>query len=306
MPLNFNLDTIKSTEFGVGRDNEEGGDDFPLIPVDVDVQTALNEMAHYTWNSLREINDPDEYQPSEKYASQEYVLVEFHSEWATRLRNLHLANNPTLNTAALAEPGDIFCYFARYADSRGRRLTAVRRANQFKGLLKSRNRLVRIIDDTLQIVEDETFKLDQDFDLLIDSAHIHILRPSGFEFIAELQEAIRDAVPENVKSIQRDMPYVDFAGIEEYAARHTRAARLLASIRSQRETQNISQRLLKAACRTHGVNVQVRNGTITVSSGNEMMFLDILDRRMYELELVEGSREQYKAGSRRRVGTQAT
>jgi hypothetical protein len=181
----------------------------------------------------------------------------------------------------------------------------VRRATQFKGLLKSRNRLIRIVDDTLQIVEDKTFKLDRDFDLLIDSTQIHILRPSGFEFIAELQEAIRDAVPGNVASIQRDMPYIDFASIQEYAGSHTRAARLLASIRSQRETQNISQRLLRHACRTHGIEVQVRNGTITIPAGYEVTFLDILDRRMYELELVEGSREQYKAGSRRRVGTQA-
>jgi len=305
MPLNFNLDAIRSTEFGVGRDNAEGADDFSMIPVDSEVQDALKEMAGDTWDALRENNDPDDYQPSEKYAPQEYVLVEIDTDWATRLRNLHLANNPALNATALEDPGDVFCYFARFTDSRARRLTAVRRANQFKGLLKSRNRLVRFVDDTLQIVEDTTFKLDRDFDLLIDSAHIHILRPSGFEFIAELQEAIRDAVPDNVRSIQRDMPYIDFRGIQEYAGSHTRAARLLASIRSQRETQNISQRLLRNACRTHGVDVQVRNGTITIPGGYEMMFLDILDRRMYELELVEGSREQYKAGSRRRVGTQA-
>jgi hypothetical protein len=303
MPLNFNLEGIRSTAFGVGRD-EEDGESFSLIPVDADVQEALSEMASETWSVMGENGDPEEYQPAEKHASQEYLITEIDSDWATRLRDLHQANNLQLGTGALEEPGDVFCYFARFSDARGRRLTAVRRANQFKGLLKSRNRLLRIVDDTLQIVEDKTFKLDRDFDLLIDSTHIHILRPSGFEFIAELQEAIRDAVPGNVASIQRDMPFVEFAGIQEYAASHTRAARLLASIRSQRETQNVSQRLLRNACRTHGVDVQVRNGTITIAAGHEMTFLDILDRRMYELELVEGSREQYKAGSRRRVGIQ--
>lgn len=303
MPLSFNLDSIRSTEFGVGRDDEEG-EDFPLISVDADVQDALREMADETWEAMSESDEPAEYQPSEKYASQEYVITDLDSDWATRLRNLHQANNLQLDTESLEEPGDIFCYFARFTDARDRRLTAVRRATQFKGLLKSRNRLVRIVDDTLQIVEDKTFKLDRDFDLLIDSAHIHILRPSGFEFIAELQEAIRDAVPNNVASIRRDMPYVDFTGIQEYASTHTRAARLLASIRSQRETQNISQRLLRSACRVHGVEVQSRNGVITIQAGHEMTFLDILDRRMYELELVEGSREQYKAGSRRRVTSQ--
>jgi hypothetical protein len=224
------------------------------------------------------------------------------SELATRLWNLHRANNLLPDTTALEEPGDVFYYFARFSDSRSRRLTAVRRATQFKGLLKSRNRLIRLVDDTLQVVEDNTFKLDHDFDLLIDSLSVHILRPSGFEFIAELQEAIREAVPDNIASIQEDMPFVDFSGIQEYASRHTRAARHLASIRSQRETQNISQALLKKACRTYGVEARVKNGQITIQAGSEMTFLDILDRRMYELELVDGLPERYRAGSRRKVG----
>ncbi len=238
MALNFNLERIRSTEFGVGLDEAEG-ESFSLIPVDAEVQDALREMAAETREAMIEYGDPDEYQPSEKHAPQEYLTTEVNSDWATRLRHLHDANNVPLGVGALEDPGDVFCYFARFSDSQGRKLTAVRRATQFKGLLKSRNRLLRVVDDTLQIVEDNTFKLDRDFDLLIDSTHVHILRPSGFEFIAELQEAIRDAVPGNVASIQRDIPYVEFAGIQEYASRHTRAARLLASIRSQRETQNV-------------------------------------------------------------------
>ena len=176
----------------------------------------------------------------------------------------------------------------------------MRRATQFKGILK--NRLIQFVTDALKLVEDDTFKLDTDFDLLIDSSRVHVLRPSGFEFIAELQDAIRAAVPDNVASIQKDMPFVDFSNIEEYAGTHTRAARYLSSIRSQRETQNISPALLKKACRAHGVDLQVKNSKITVLGGSEMDFLDILDRRTYELELVEGSRERYRAGSRRKIG----
>lgn len=304
MALNFGLNAIRSTEFGVGRDDEDEGI-LSLIPVDGGVQDGLREMAAETWGAMSDNEDPEEYQPSEKHASQEYVYLPTESELVTRLWNLHRANNLNLDPTALEDPGDVSYYFARFSDSRGRRLTAVRRATQFKGLLKSRNRLIRLVDDTLQIVEDNTFKLDRDFDLLIDSLSVHILRPSGFEFIAELQAAIRDAVPNNIASIQEDMPYVDFSGIQEYASRHTRAARLLASIRSLRETQNISQRLLRSTCRTYGVEVRIREGRIIVPAGFEMTFLDILDRRMYELELVEGAPEQYKAASRRRVGTQA-
>jgi hypothetical protein len=250
---------------------------------------------------MRDNDDPDEYQPSEKHGSQEYVYILTNNELAARLRNLHRAVHIPINSAALEDPGTVFCYFARLVDSRERRLTAVRRATQFKGIVKSR--LMHFISDALKLVDDKTFKLDKDFDLLIDSNRIHILRPSGFEFIAKLQEAIRDAVPSNITAIQQDIPFVDFASIEGYAQRHTRAARHLASIRSQQETQNLSQALLKKACKTHGVELRVRNGRLTILQGSEMNFLDILDRRMYEQELVEGSPERYRAGSRRKVGS---
>jgi hypothetical protein len=298
MTLNLSFDSIKSIEFGVGRD-EDGKETFFLVPVDENVQTALKEMVEDTWGAMREEGEPREYEASEKYASQEYVFVSTNESLVERLTALHRANLP-INSLALKEPGAIFTYFAKLTDSKGRWVTAVRRATQFKGILKSR--LLQFITDALKLVEDSTFKLDSDFDLLIDSAKVHILRPSGFEFIAELQEAIREAVPNNVASIQKDIPFVDFEIIGEYAASHTRAARHLASIRSQRETQNISQALLKRACKTHGVDLLVKNGKITVLAGSEMDFLDILDRRMYELELVEGSPERYRAGSRLKIG----
>lgn len=302
MPLEFNFNAVRATEFGVGRDDDAEGN-FSLIPVDADVQTALQEIAAGTWQAMADTEDgSQDYQPSEKYSSQEYLVAPIDGDVVARIRNLHLANNLALDATVLEEPGEISCYFAKFTDSRGRRLTAVRRATQFKGLLKSRNRLVRFVTDALQIVEDETFKLDHDFDLLIDSTQVHILRPSGFEFIAKLQEVIREAVPDNIASIGEDMPFVDFAGIQDYASQHTRAARHVASIRSQRETQNVSQSLLKKACKSHGVEVKTKGGKLTVAPGSEMTFLDILDRRMYELELVENSPEKYRAGSRRRVG----
>ncbi|MFO0754574.1 MAG: hypothetical protein U0411_14770 [Thermodesulfovibrionales bacterium] len=71
-----------------------------------------------------------------------------------------------------------------------------------------------MLDDTLEIIEDTVFRLDNDFDLLVDSANIHILRPSGFEFAGKLQQAILDAVPENIKAIRKDLTFVDFDDIE--------------------------------------------------------------------------------------------
>jgi hypothetical protein len=219
-------------------------------------------------------------------------------ELATPLRDLHDATNLTIDSSALADSADVFCYFARFYDTKGRRLTAVRRATQFKGVLK--NRLLRLTTDALKLIEDKVFKLDMDFDLLIDSANVHILRPSGFELLGNLETAVLDAVPKNIRAVQKNVAFVDFASIQSYAISHPRAARYLASI-CQQETKNIDKRALKELCKRTGVEIKESDGKIKVEDGQVLPFLEVLDRRRYEIELVKNSPEQYRAGSREKL-----
>ncbi len=88
-------------------------------------------------------------------------------------------------------------------DEQGRSLTGLRRATHFKGVIRSR--LIRFATDALKYIPDPVFKLDHDFDLLVDSSTVHILRPSGFEAAGKLQEVILAAVPQNVSTIQNDL-----------------------------------------------------------------------------------------------------
>lgn len=301
MKLEFDLASVEVTEFGVGLEGDNG-QSFVAVPVDAGVQEALREMAADTRNAMQADEDgPARYEPSEKHAATEYLYLPLTDDMAESVRNLHGAANLAINTSALTEPADLFCYFARFTDNKERRLTALRRASQFKGVLKSKNRLIRMLDDTLSVIEDTVFRLDNDFDLLVDSARVHILRPSGFEFAGKLQQAILDAVPENLKAIRKDLSFVDFDGIEVYAAKHPRAARYLASIRGQAETKNIDKAALKRVCKSTGVKVSESKGTIAVAPGHEIGFLEVLDRRRYELELVKGQPERFKAGSRTRL-----
>lgn len=158
-----------------------------------------------------------------------------------------------------------------------------------------------MLDDTLQIIEDTVFKLDNDFDLLIDSKSVHILRPSGFEFAGRLQQAILDAVPKNIQAIAKDLGFVEFDGVEAYAGKHPRAARHLASIRAQKETKSIDKSLLKRLCRQTGVEVTESKGKVGIAPGHEMGFLEVLDRRRYEVSLVKESPERYRASSRKKI-----
>jgi hypothetical protein len=299
MNLDFDLGNVTVTEFGVGRD-DGNGQTFVVVPVDAEVQTALREMVQATWDAMQQDMDgPAKYEPSEKHGSTEYLTLPLADGMASSLRDLHGAATLDLEATALDEPSDVFCYFVRLTDKKKRRLTALRRATQFKGVLKKR--LIRFVSDSLKLIDDRVFKLDSDFDLLVDSATVHILRPSGFEFAGKLQQAILDAVPENIKIIGTDLPFVEFGGIEAYAGKHTRAARYLASIRGQEETKNIDKSLLKKLCKQTGVEIAESKGMVIVADGQELGFLEVLDRRRYEVSLVKEKPERYRAASRKKI-----
>lgn len=299
MKVAFDLTKVKTVEFGMGQDS---GDEqvFFAVPVDPDAQKALVEMVKVTMQAMQNSGDNQiEYQPSEKYASVEWLFLPLSGNSTSSIQQLHNAANLLLNSNAISKMEEVFCYFARLTDSSGHRLTAMRRAAQFKGILKSR--LLRLVTDSLKLVHDNVFKLDIDFDFLIDSANVHILRPSGFEAIAKLQEEILAAVPKNIASIRRSLSFVDLGGVEDYASKHLRAARYLASIQGQGYTKNINKGALKKLCKATGVLISEFNGKLLIDAGHELGFLEVLDRRRYELELVDGSPESFMAASRRKL-----
>ena len=172
----------------------------------------------------------------------------------------------------------------------------MRRAPKLKGVQKKR--LMRFGDNTLKIIPDKVFKLDNDYDFLFDSEKLHILRPSGLEFTAQLQEAIMAAVQSNVDTISSDISYVNFESISEYAQKHPRAARYIASIRSQSEAHNVDKDKLKLFCQRTGVNFTETNNQLEINVANVMGLLEVLDRRRYEVDLVEDSIEVFRASGR--------
>lgn len=301
MNLAFDLNNVTVVEFGVGRD-DGNGQDFLAMSVDIKVQTALREMVHATWQAMQQNEDrPTKYEPSDKHGSVEYLYLPLADDMAAGVRNLHRAVNLPIDATALTIPSDVFCYFARLTDDKQRKLTALRRATQFKGIVKNKGRLIRVIDDSLQIVSDTIFKLDSDFDLLIDAKNVHILRPSGFEFAGKLKQAILDAVPVNMAAIKAELTFIAFDGIEQYAVNHPRAARYLASIRGQKEMKDIDKAALKKLCEDTGVGVSESKGKFIITDGHEMAFLQVLDRRRYQLELVKDKPEKFVAGSRKAI-----
>lgn len=295
--MNFSLDQIRVVQFGVGRDDVQYT--FCAVAVDQGVQQALAEMARTTWTALQAEGDGDPYEPAEKYGPTEHLLMALEDPLAQRLRDLHEAANLQMDNNALADPANVFCYFTRFIDAQGRRLTALRRSTQFKSI--SNNRLINFVDDTFTLVPNRVFRLDHDYDLLIDSDNVHILRSASFESVGKLQGAVLAATPQNIAELQRDLPFFQFDSVLAYSGTRPRAARYLASIRA-RGVANINRDALVRACARAGVVVQEVNGQLVVEEDQVMGLLEVLDHRRYEVDLDPTQPVQYRAQNRQRVG----
>jgi len=300
------LQNIQTVEFGVCCGDEDDENYF-LVPVDVTVQNALKEMAYSTASQINcfQTNlDLQFYEPAEKYGAIEKLRYPVHdsdSDGDITPVRLFVANNLSTAENGLNYPTEIIFYFAFFRDQEDRKLLAIRRATQFKGVLKSKGRLIHWLDNTMKVVEDDVFKLDQDFDYLVTDDEIYILRPNGFEFTAAIDERLLEKSIQNTRELQNVIPFVQFEFLTEYVSKHKRAARLVAAIRSRNDLCYITKESLRAVCDQTGIVLEEIDGKLQPMNGQEIHFLMLLDRRRYCLSLIDNSPETYEAASRRKV-----
>ena len=298
MSLNFDLDRIETTEFGIGR-KVDGRLIFETVSVDMDIQDNLRQYASDTWEQMCSRSPPYEYDPSDVIKDIDYIYLELDDPMARIYRELHNAGNLPSSHMALSKSDNTVCYFARFTDNTNRRLTAIRRAIQFR-IIKKRNAVMQLVDDTLKLMTDPIFKLDTIFDMLIDFEMVHVIHPKSFEIIGDLKEFVRDAARNNAQSIQADIGFVNMTPVAIYAIRHIRAAKYLASIQSHGWARGISYTVLRNACNENDVDITESNGHIDVSQ-DIMGFLEILDRRRYNVNLIANHPEQFRAVSRQKI-----
>ena len=292
-PLDFNFENIETTEFGIGKKQEKPI--FMSIPVSIRVQDILRDYAEQTWTKIQNYDDEEiEYDPSNQAASTQYVHLALENEMASVFHNLHVTEN--LMSGGVDDIVNVTCYFSRFTDSTGRRLTAIRKVIGFKSL----NKYVSWMEDALDLADGPIIKLDPIFDLLIDSKFVHVLHPNSFEHIGNLIPFIRQAARKNIGILQTDLPFVDMNVVQNYAAEHIRAARYLASIQTRGWTNGIDQNMLRQLCVAHNLNIVMDNDIWNVA-GDIMKFLEVLDRRRYGVELSRQGPEQFRATSRQRI-----
>ena len=274
-----------------------------LIPIDDTVRDALVEMR----NNFLEIYDGiaadvEEFSPAEKYATTEKLKANLNKEYLHSMNDLFHHQNHPVNHVDLAEylPA-VEYYFSEFIHNNGAKTIGVKRPNQFKALLKKK--IFSFVDDTLKAVEDDVFKLDNDFDILIHDTYVEILHPAGFVFISDLEDQILLGVASTVQQLSQSIPFLDFNSIADYVTNNKarRAAKLLASIKSREDLDLTDQHKVIEKCAHLGISLVDAGGKLKTTDDKIIDLLEVLDRRSYEYDLTTSNVvEIYVANSRKK------
>jgi len=290
--------SLKNVEMGVCKDMPEGERCF-LIPIDDSVRDNLESMLWTTYDQLE--GQREDYELTQKYAAKENLVIRSSSPLSQRGRELYETTNIQTNSRALDDPSSVLYYFAFFRYRGGDKVLGVRRAAQFKVVLSARNRLVRMVDETLRVVDDPVFRLDLDFDYLVEPEEISIIRASGFEYTVSMAGYVEEAIESNIEELGRTIPFIDFESLTPFVQSHKRAARVVAALRSREDLARISKRKLVKMCRENNINLVNRRGVLSPAAGHEDSLLKLLDRRRYVISLIEDEYERYEAENRRTV-----
>jgi hypothetical protein len=192
-------------------------------------------------------------------------------------------------------------YFAIFHDNQGRKAIGIKKGTQLKGTLGARNRFMRVLDDSLQMVEDKVLKLDREFDAVIMDAHVFMLKVRSVEYIANIVDRVAGAAQHKVQNIHDTIEFLDLSRIRDSIQDHPRMARLAASIAARDDLDQIRQDRVEELAGYHGLVLSNVDGRLQCRRQDETKLLEILDARRYQLDLTATGPVPYRATGRQKV-----
>lgn len=296
---------IDRFDFGVCLRDGEVRSSFrvPIRPeVELVFQNALvktvESMTGEDGQSLAELND---YDPAEKHETLDPCSVPLNSPWLSKVRDLTgITDFETSGTVLRDNPTKVFFYFCRFKKGRYY-FWGLRKATQFKSSLKTTNAFFQ--GDELDIVGGNVFRLDDVFDAIIAEDRAYILRPKDFEYLADLEQVMRETAAESIRQVDGQLPFVDLSGLATQMERggSIRRARLAASVAARTDLAQTDRTLFAQACANSGIVLEDNDGMLTASAEQSWDLLTVLDRRRYWVDLIAGQHEIYEAASRERI-----
>ncbi|MDP2780394.1 Kiwa anti-phage protein KwaB-like domain-containing protein [Devosia sp.] len=292
--------SIASVNFGIGlRSNS----DLYFVPTNGGFKTALKEMTVSTVAALNAAEgDWQEYDISEDYGARRRVYCKRDNEYMTVFSTLFDAGALDDLTNLSDHVNDIEYYFTEITDDQNRRMVGVRKATQFKGTVKAKNRLARMINDTLSIIEDTVFKLDNEFDVLVTDAHVYILNDAKMQHLGEITSRVAATAKDKIQVVEDTITFLDLSRIKEKIEKHPRVARYAASIAQTPNIGNFQRAKIEELARQHGIVFkELDTGKLQCRVQDEAKLMELLDARRYHLDLANNGGDPYRATGRQKV-----
>lgn len=303
----FSWKNVARTEMGVILEDSKHQTQFLRVPIQDAVQTTLKYMlsaTHAAMIKLVPAGDFPDLELAQIYEPKTALFVPATCDFVQDAMALHALSNLRLAPNALDNPDEVRIYFAIFRDPQGNKVVACRRAVTFKGLIK--RKIFFWKDKTLAPADSPVFALDHEFDYIIAKEGIFILHPGQFNAEAVDNKTICKQSADGLHVMEKRAKFISFSALDAYVRTHPMAAKLLASIRQRKDLEVMSPELVKSQFTRQGIPFTEKNGMVGPAAEHEIDFLKLLDRRLYDMELIEGQHELYAAGNRTQRAATAT
>ncbi|RWO81036.1 Kiwa anti-phage protein KwaB-like domain-containing protein [Mesorhizobium sp.] len=292
----FDGGAIESVNFGV-RLRSSGNMYF--VPTDAGTKNALRAIYRDTVFAFYGIlTDWEAYDISEDYGVRRRIYADKENEFMADLSAVFGAGalDDIANFQNHAQ--DVDYYFAEFTDNQNRRAVGIKKATRFKGTIAARNRLVRLVDDTLVFIEEDVLRLDEEFDLIVTDAHVYILNVGPMEQVAKIVANVAATAAAKVQAIH-DM---DLSRIVVQIGSHPRVARQAASVAANPNLAAFQRAPIEALAAQHGIKFkELENGRLQCRVQDHAKLIELLDARRYHLDLAGDGGDPYRASGRQRV-----
>ncbi len=296
----FDLVNIKTVNFGVSlRPNA----DMYFVATDVETKKALESIFAETVAAFDSINGAWElYDISEDYGERRRIYVSRAEPLVADLSGVYNAGALTDLANISDHLENIDYYFSEFIDNNGRRIIGLKKATTLKRTLKSRHRLIRLVDDTLELIQEDVLRLDSEFDLLIAQDNIFILNVRPAEATAKIVEKVASAADTKVQVIHDSIPFLDLTRIKEKIGKHPRMARNAHSVAKRIDLALFNRDRILALSDKQGIKfTELPNGRLQCRVTDEAKLLELLDARRYQVDLIGDGGDPYRATGRQKV-----
>jgi hypothetical protein len=296
----IDIRSIASVNFGIALCSNGN---LYFVPTDAGLKGALKEIVAGTVAALNAVQgDWQAYDISEDYGERRRVYCSRDNEYMDAFKILFdagalddLANLPD-------HVKDIEYYFAEITDNTNRRMVGVRKATQFKGTMKAKNRFVRMTNDTLSIIEDTVFKLDNEFDVLITDRNVYILNDAKMQQLADITSRVAATAKDKIQAIENTITFLDLSRVKDKIEKHPRVARYAASIAQNPLIANFQRAKIETLAQQHGIVFkELGTGKLQCRVQDEAKLMELLDARRYHLDLADNGGDPYRATGRQKV-----